>query len=137
MVAPALFSAKRPDWPTPPELVPPDVDLDVCATPENAKAPRFFTPEQNGLVQPWDARHAWCNPPYGRGVGAWLAKGWEEWCSGRARRVTFLLPARTDTRWWHEYVEGRASVKFLRGRVRFVGAPGPAPFPSVLVTYAG
>jgi len=130
-----LFSAKRPDWATPPELVPPGVDLDVCATAENAKAPRFFTPEQDGLVQPWNARHAWCNPPYGRGVGAWLAKGHEEVNSGRCVRVTYLLPARTDTRWFHEYVWGHdARVVFLRGRVRFVGAPAPAPFPSMLVT---
>ena len=107
----------------------------MCATAENAKAPRFFTPEQDGLVQPWNARHAWCNPPYGRGVGAWLAKGHEEVNSGRCVRVTYLLPARTDTRWFHEYVWGHdARVVFLRGRVRFVGAPAPAPFPSMLVT---
>ncbi len=138
-VSRTLFSAKRSDWGTPPELVPADVDLDVCATPENAKAARFYTPEQNGLILPWPAGHAWCNPPYGRGVGAWLKKGLIETQRGRCARVTYLLPARTDTQWWHMYVEGNplAHVRFLKGRIRFVGAPGPAPFPSVFVTFNG
>ncbi len=137
MIAPALYSSARQDWATPPGLVPADVDLDVCATAENAKAPHFFTPEQDAFKQDWVAAHAWCNPPYGRGIRDWLAKGYQEFALGNAKRVTYLLPARTDTRWWHTWVEGNpyCRTQFIKGRVWFVGASGPAPFPSVLVTF--
>ena len=130
------FSAKRPDWATPPELVPPDCDLDVCATAENAKCLRHFTPEMDGLAQPWTCRHAWCNPPYGRDIADWLAKGSWEIEAGNCKRVTYLLPARTDTKWFHTYSRlPYASVEFLKGRVKFVGAPAPAPFPSLILRF--
>jgi phage N-6-adenine-methyltransferase len=76
-------------------------DLDVCATAENAKCPRFFSPEQDGLQQRWDGR-CWMNPPYGRKIGVWVRKAWESALAGAT--VVCLLPARTDTRWWHDYI---------------------------------
>ena len=83
---------------------------------------------------PWFGK-CWCNPPYGKNVGQWLKKAVEEVQSGRAERVVFLLPARTDTAWWHDYVLPYGEVHFLRGRVTFEGAENPAPFASVIVLF--
>ncbi len=76
-------------------------DLDVCATGENAKCDRFFTREDDGLAQAWTGR-VWMNPPYGRMIGEWMRKAWES-SQTTAELVVCLVPARTDTRWWHEY----------------------------------
>ncbi len=108
-------------------------DLDVCALPENAKCARYFTPEQDGLKHPWRGR-CWCNPPYGKTVGQWVRKAWESSLQGAT--VVLLLPARTDTRWWHEYVTAYATkVRFVRGRLTFGSAAHPAPFPSAVVVF--
>ena len=131
------FSSAKPDWATPWWLVRHcegyfllPFDLDVCATADNAKAPRFFTPADDGLAQPWHGR-CWCNPPYGREIGLWTRKAATE--AERGASVVLLLPARTDTAWWHDDVVSAASViLFLRGRLRFEGAPSSAPFPSAI-----
>jgi site-specific DNA-methyltransferase (adenine-specific) len=75
--------------------------LDPCATIDNAKCQRFFTVEDDGLAQNWDGERVFMNPPYGRGIGAWVKKAYES-----KALVVCLLPARTDTRWWHDYVIG-------------------------------
>lgn len=136
-----LSPTGRTDWETPPELYAwinaryGPCTLDVCATDANAKCPRWFTPEQDGLAQPWSGT-CYMNPPYGRAIARWIEKAHSEAAAGRCT-VIGLIPARTDTRWWHEHVWGIAAVHFLRGRVRFVGG-GPAPFPSaVAVWYPG
>jgi phage N-6-adenine-methyltransferase len=140
-VASVHFSSQRSDWATPAGLFQ-DIsdrwgpfDLDPCATPENAKCARFLTPEDDGLSQPWSGR-VFMNPPYGRAITHWIRKAWEE-----AHRpgvvVVGLLPARTDTRWFHDHIEGCAAVHFLKGRVRFEGAPASAPFPSMIVVWGG
>lgn len=107
-------------------------DLDVCALPENAKCPDYYTPEQDGLSQSWDGT-CWCNPPYGRQIGKWVRKGLLSSFDGAT--VVMLLPARTDTRWFHDYILNRAAVRFLRGRLKFGGGENCAPFPSMIVVF--
>jgi phage N-6-adenine-methyltransferase len=107
-------------------------DLDPCANADNAKAPRFFTREQNGLAQEWTGK-VWMNPPYGRFIPDWMAKAWESARGGAL--VVCLVPARTDTAWWHDFVEGKTEVRFIRGRLKFGGCKDSAPFPSALVIF--
>ena len=110
-------------------------DLDPCALPSSTAAPRYFTPTVDGLTQPWTGR-VWMNPPYGRGIGAWTLKADRETWSGRADIVVGLVPARTDTKWWHRDVIGAASaVYFVRGRLTFGDATACAPFPSAVVVW--
>lgn len=108
-------------------------ETDVCAVAGNAKCPRFFTPEVDGLAQEWTGV-CWMNPPYGRGIGAWVEKAYRSSLQGAT--VVCLLPARTDTAWWHDYVM-RGEVRFLRGRLKFGDGKGSAPFPSAVVIFRG
>jgi len=105
--------------------------LDVCALPENAKCPQYFTPEQNGLAQVWQGV-CWMNPPYGREIGKWVKKAFESMQDGAT--VVCLLPARTDTAWWHDYA-AKGEVRFIRGRLKFGNQKNSAPFPSALVIF--
>ena len=129
-----MFSSKTDMWATPQDFF----DLlnaefgftcDVCATKENAKCERYFTPEQDGLKQEWTGV-CWCNPPYGRLIGKWVQKAAESKCT-----VVMLLPARTDTRWFHDYIYKKAEVRFLRGRLKFGGCQNAALFPSMVVIF--
>ena len=106
--------------------------LDACAVPDNAKCERYYTPEQDGLSQPWDGV-VWCNPPYGREVGKWVRRGLM--ASENGATVVMLLPARTDTKWFHDYIYGRAEIRFIRGRLKF-GGGNSAPFPSMVVVFS-
>lgn len=108
-------------------------DLDVCARPENAKCRRYYTPEQDGLTQDWSGV-CWMNPPYGREIGKWVRKAYETAVQGGT--VVCLLPARTDTAWWHDYCM-RGNIEFLRGRLKFGNAKNSAPFPSAIVVFSG
>lgn len=137
----AAYSSASVEWATPWDLFHVlDAEfgftLDACAQSWNAKCERYFSPSDNGLVQDWGKEIVFCNPPYGRGVtGAWVAKGWE--ASQRGATVVLLIPARTDTSWWHEGVV-RGEVRFLRGRVQFErrdGVANSAPFPSAVVIF--
>lgn len=111
-----MFSSKTDLWETPQEFFD-ELDrefhfgTDVCALPENAKCDRYYTPEQDGLSQPWKGV-CWCNPPYGRGIGSGVRKGF--FASVGGATVVMLLPDRTDTRWFHEYIYGKAEVRFIR-----------------------
>ena len=134
-----MFSRKTDLWETPQDLfdrlnVEFGFTLDVCALPENAKCHRFYTPEQDGLSQPWEGV-CWCNPPYGRGVGLSVKRALET--SYNRSTVVMLLPARTDTKWFHEYIYNRVNVdiRFLKGRLRFSGNKTGAPFPSMIVIF--
>ena len=133
-----MFSSKTDLWETPQEFFDEldrefHFDLDVCATPENAKCSPYYTPEQDGLSQPWTGV-CWCNPPYGRKIGDWVRKGFLASAEGGAT-VVMLLPARTDTRWFHKYIYGRAEVRFIKGRLKFGGSKNSAPFPSMVVIF--
>lgn len=137
MINAGLMSSATPEWATPRALFEElaaefgPFDVDVCATPENAKVARFYTKAEDGLAQEWRGR-CWMNPPYGREIGAWVRKARESAAAGAV--VVCLVPARTDTAWWHDNVPAATVVRFLRGRVRFNDA-GPAPFPSAVIVF--
>ena len=107
--------------------------LDVCAVPENAKCQCHYSPEQDGLSRPWRGV-CWCNPPYGRRIYRWIEKAYEHAAKGEATTVC-LIPARTDTSWWHSYVMAASEVWLIAGRVRFGRAKSGAPFPSAIVVF--
>ena len=132
------FSSKSNEWETPKELYNElnkefDFTLDPCATHQNAKCERYFTIAENGLVQDWSYDTVFMNPPYGREVGHWIKKAYEESLNGAI--VVCLVPAKTDTKYWHDYIFGKAEIRFIKGRLRFSGAKYNAPFPSAIVIY--
>ena len=106
--------------------------LDVCALPENAKCARYYTPADDGLQQAWSGI-CWANPPYGLVLRQWVKKAYESAQAGAT--VVCLLPIRTDTVWWHDYVLPYAEVRFLRRRLTFGGAKHAAPFPCAVVIF--
>lgn len=106
-------------------------ELDVCANPENAKCAKFFSRADDGLAQNWTGV-CWMNPPYGREIGKWMRKAYESSLGGAT--VVCLVPARTDTAWWHDYAV-KGDVEFIRGRLKFGGSANSAPFPSALVIF--
>jgi site-specific DNA-methyltransferase (adenine-specific) len=143
MVGQALFSSSGNEWETPDWLweeldIEFNFDLDAAASEENAKLSFYYTEEDDALGQPWYNRvegvcNIWVNPPYGRGIVEWVRKAYIE--SQRGATVVVLLPARTDTAWFHDWVLGRAEIRFLRGRLKFSGSENSAPFPSMVVVY--
>jgi len=141
MVSRTLFSSNKTAWETPQWLF--DLlnaqyhfTLDVCATPANAKCSEFFAlPKDDGLQRRWHGS-VWVNPPYGRGIGLWTDRARQQIRYKRVDRVVMLLPVRTDTKWWNRSVNpGAKELRFIDGRLKFVGAKGSAPFPSVIVVY--
>jgi site-specific DNA-methyltransferase (adenine-specific) len=137
-VAPSLYSSATDEWSTPQEFFDElnrryRFTLDPCATPENAKCATFFTKEQDGLAQDWGTHRVFCNPPFGRQIGAWARKCFE--ASQGGALVVLLAPCRTDTAWWHDWVAGKADVEFVRGRLKFCDAKENAPFPVMTATY--
>ena len=125
------FSSKTDLWETPQDTFD-ALDVDVCAVAGNAKCARFYTPETDGLAQDWAPSRCWMNPPYGRTIARWMRKAWEE--SLRGATVVCLVPARTDTAWWHDYAM-KGQIRFLRGRLKFGNAKHSAPFPSAVVVF--
>jgi phage N-6-adenine-methyltransferase len=136
-----MFSSERQTWETPWSFFRAlDAEfhftLDVAASAENTKCARFLSVEENGLGADWGREVCFCNPPYGKKLtGLWIEKAWLAWQSGAT--VVCLVPARTDTEWFHRYCLGQAEVRFIKGRLRFVGAQHAAPFPSMLVIFRG
>lgn len=133
-----MFSSATDRWATPPEFFAEwdalfHFTLDVCADADNAKCKRYFDVHANGLTQDWSLDVCWMNPPYGREIRRWIKKAYEESLNGAT--VVCLLPARTDTAWWHDYVLPFAKVTFIRGRLRFGGAINSAPFPSAVAVF--
>jgi phage N-6-adenine-methyltransferase len=104
---------------------------DVCAEAENRKCEKYYSPIDDGLAQKW-AGVCWCNPPYSD-CASWVRKAFEASLSGVI--VVCLIPARTDTRYWHDYVMRADEVRLLKGRLRFVGGTASAPFPSAVVIF--
>jgi phage N-6-adenine-methyltransferase len=129
------YSSKTDMWATPQDLFDRlnaihGFTLDVCALPENAKCKKYFTPEVDGLKQDWSNDTCWMNPPYGREIGRWIAKA-----ATGGGKVVCLIPARTDTRWWHDYVIPYGKIEFIRGRLKFGDSKNSAPFPSAIVIF--
>lgn len=137
MINDGMFTSKTDMWETPQDLFD-NLDsefhftLDVCAVKENAKCKNFYSPEQDWLSQPWTG-HVWCNPPYGRQIGKWVRRAL--FASAAGATVVMLLPARTDTKWFHEYIYHKAEIRFIRGRIKFNGVKGNAPFPSMVCIF--
>lgn len=130
----AMFSSKTDLWSTPQDFFDNlksefHFTLDVCATKENAKCERYYTQETDGLSQEWYGV-CWMNPPYGRVIGKWVEKAYKS-----NAIVVGLLPARTDTKWFHDYIYGKAEIRFIKGRLKFGGNKNSAPFPSMLVIW--
>ena len=137
MITKGMLSSNTDLWETPQDFFDKlneefHFDLDVCALPENAKCEKYFTPEQDGLSEEWHGT-CWMNPPYGRKIGAWVQKAYETSVHAGGT-VVCLLPARTDTAWWHDYVM-KGEVRFIRGRLKFGGSKNSAPFPSAVVVF--
>ena len=107
-------------------------ETDVCAVKDNAKCQRFYTPDDNGLLQDWRGV-CWMNPPYGREISQWVEKAYRS-AKDNGATVVCLLPARVDTRWWHDFC-AKGEVHFLRGRLKFGGNDNSAPFPSAVVVF--
>jgi phage N-6-adenine-methyltransferase len=148
VVAKALHSSASVEWSTPAAFFEAldlefDFALDAAATDENAKAYCYFTEAMDGLREDWTGYggSVWLNPPYGRGIGKWIAKAAETAAQGTT--VVCLLPSRTDTRYFHKYIwdaptrlpRPGVEVRFLPGRLKFGGSKHPAPFPSVVVVF--
>lgn len=134
-----MFSSVSAEWETPQALF--DVinsvcnfEVDVCATHENAKCAKYYTIADNGLLQPWDGM-CWMNPPYGRAIADWMCKAYQE-SRKPGTAVVCLVPARTDTEWWHRYSMA-GNILYLRGRLKFGGHKNSAPFPSAVVLLGG
>lgn len=106
-------------------------ELDVCSTHENAKCKTHFTEEDDGLSREWKGV-CWMNPPYGRVIGSWIKKAYESSLDGAT--VVCLIPSRTDTSYWHDYVM-KGEIRFVRGRLKFGDGKGSAPFPSAIVIF--
>lgn len=138
MINAGLMSSRTDQWATPRAFFDEwdaiyRFELDVCADSSNAKCARYFDRQDDGLCQSWSPFRCWMNPPYGRQIGRWVQKAFEE--SRVGATVVCLLPARTDTAWWHDYVIPRGKVVFIRGRLRFGEAKAGAPFPSAVVIF--
>src|SRR5262249_50080508 len=135
-----MGSSRSVEWPTDPAVFAKlDAEhgpftLDPCATAENAKCPTFFTREQDGLAQTWTGR-VYMNPPYGREIGLWMRKAYES-AQTTAELVVCLVPVRTGSAWWQDYAM-QGEVRFLRGRLKFVGSQNSAPFDSAVVVFRG
>ncbi len=121
-----VFSSASQHWATPKDLY---AELHKEFHFDHDPCPLYQGVAADGLEESWLGRRVYCNPPYGRGVGDWLAK------AGEAELAVFLLPARTDTKWWHEYAMKASEIRFLKGRLKFGGAKTGAPFPSVILIY--
>tara|TARA_Y100000310_G_scaffold290634_1_gene317991 strand:+ start:796 stop:1329 length:534 start_codon:yes stop_codon:yes gene_type:complete len=133
------FSSKTGDWDTPQAFYDKlarqfDFTLDPCATAASAKCTKYYTKEDDGLAQDWKGHTVFANPPYGRGLGVWLKKGYEE-SKKHNTLVVMLIPARTDTKWWHDYVMRAKEVHLVRGRLKFGKSDNAAPFPSAVVIF--
>lgn len=138
MINKGLFTSKTDQWSTPDDFFASinaefNFTLDVCADESNRKCKRYFDRKRNGLAQNWDNERVWMNPPYGREIGLWVRKASE----AVGGVVVCLLPARTDTKYFHEYIYNKknAEIRFLKGRLKFGGSKNSAPFPSMLVIF--
>lgn len=135
-----MFSSETDLWATPQDFFD-ELDkefnftLDPCATSDNAKCSKYFTIIEDGLKQDWQGHIVFCNPPYGRAIKNWVRKCYEESLKPNTT-VVMLIPARTDTSYFHDYIYHKAKeIRFVRGRLKFGDAKNSAPFPSMVVIF--
>ena len=133
------FSSETNEWSTPQDFYDKlnaefKFTLDPCCTHETAKCKKHFTAEDNGLMQDWSKDVVFMNPPYGREISKWIEKALNESLEGSV--VVCLIPSRTDTRYWHDFIFGRAKdIRFIKGRLKFGGHKNSAPFPSAVIVF--
>lgn len=137
MINNGLFSSNSEEWATPQAFYDElnkefGFTLDPCATPENAKCTRYFTKETDGLSQSWQGEIVFCNPPYGHDIAKWVDKAHTEVVMGNTT-VVMLIPARTDTKYFHDYIYHKYEIRFIRGRLHFNESKTGTPFPSMVV----
>jgi phage N-6-adenine-methyltransferase len=135
-----MFSSETDLWATPQNFFD-ELDkefhftLDPCATPENAKCKKYYTVKEDGLKQDWQGETVFCNPPYGKAIKNWVKKCYEESRKPNTT-VVMLIPARTDTTYFHEYIYKKAKeIRFVKGRLKFGCSKNSAPFPSMVVIF--
>tara|TARA_B100000886_G_scaffold175017_1_gene119855 strand:- start:10435 stop:10908 length:474 start_codon:yes stop_codon:yes gene_type:complete len=137
-----LFSSKTGNWATPQDFFNKlnwrfgPFTLDPCADSGNTKCTKYFTESDNGLSESWEGFTSFVNPPYGRGIDKWIRKAFEESRKNNTK-VVMLIPARTDTKYWHQYVMKADEVYFIKGRLKFGDSENSAPFPSAVVVFDG
>lgn len=145
-----LFSSASNEWETPWDFYK-ELDqefhftLDPCCQEYSRKCRKYYTADMDGLHRSWEGETVFCNPPYGREIGRWVKKCHEE-AQKPHTTVVMLVPARTDTRWFHDYIyqKGHTEIRFVKGRLKFRNRaasgreplkPQPAPFPSMVVIF--
>lgn len=134
-----MFSSKTDMWSTPEKFFNElnnefNFTLDPCATKENAKCEKYYTEKENGLIQDWSGETVFCNPPYGRNIYKWVKKSYEE-SKKENTIVVMLIPARTDTKYFHDFIYHNAEIRFIKGRLKFGDSKNAAPFPSMVVIF--
>lgn len=141
MITEALFSSKTDNWATPQNFFDElnkefHFTLDPCADEKNHKCEKFFTRKENGLLQDWSGESVFVNPPYGREIYNWFEKCYWE---GHKENtiVVLLIPARTDTKYFHDFILNRSEIRFIKGRLKFGDSDNSAPFPSMVVVFRG
>lgn len=130
------FSSKTDEWATPQDFFDKldeefNFTHDVCASKENKKRWMYYDKQMDGLSKDWNDKRCWMNPPYGREIGKWVKKASQI----QNGLVVCLLPARTDTKWFHDYIYNKAETRFIKGRLKFGGSKNSAPFPSMVVIF--
>ena len=136
-----MFSSNDDSWETPPSLfnvldMEFNFTLDPCCTKQTAKCKKFFTKEEDGLIQDWSRDIVFVNPPYGREIGKWVEKSYNE--AKKGAKVVMLIPSRTDTKWFHDFIYNKAEIRFLKGRIKFLQNKkelNAAPFPTMLIIF--
>ena len=134
-----LFSSNTDNWATPIDFFNKidsefNFTLDVCADSSNAKCKHYFDKTTNGLLMKWYG-NCWMNPPYGRIIYDWIKYADQQVNEKNCNLVVALLPARTDTKWFHEIIYNKYEIRFIKGRLKFGNSKSPAPFPSMLVIF--
>lgn len=140
MITKGLMSSNTDEWATPKKFFEElnkefSFTLDPCATKLNYKCNKYYTKEENGLIQDWSKEKVFMNPPYGREIGKWVEKAYNE--SKNGALVVCLLPARTDTKWFHNFIYEKHEIRFIKGRLKFNDGKQSAPFPSMIVIMRG
>ena len=135
-----MFSSKSSDWETPQDFYEKlneefgPFTLDPCATEETAKCENYFTMHTDGLFRSWAKQTVFMNPPYGRHISNWIKKAYQE-AQNPGTKVVCLIPARTDTKYWHDYCMRAKEIHFVKGRLKFGDSTNCAPFPSAVIIF--
>ena len=135
-----MFSSEDETWATPQEFFNSlnnefKFTLDPCCSVETAKCSKFYTEKEDGLIQDWQGETVFCNPPYGKKIKDWVKKCYFE-SKKPLTTVVMLIPARTDTSYFHDFIYNKSEIRFIRGRLKFGDSKNGAPFPSMVVIFA-